>query len=57
MTQLADKVRQVEPLKAKKSRASKNNRKERVIYVEMDEDSQEICSNMKGVSSEERVGV
>ena len=38
MTQLADKVQQIERLKAEKARANKNNRKEMVEYVKMDED-------------------
>ncbi|XP_050897581.1 uncharacterized protein LOC127104442 [Lathyrus oleraceus] len=45
MTQLADRVRQVEFLKAEKYRANKNNRMERVAYVKLDEDNPETCSD------------
>ena len=38
MAQLADRVQQVERLKAEKARANKDNRRERVAYVELDED-------------------
>lgn len=48
MAQLADRVRQVEHLKAEKARESKNNRREKVVYVEMDEDSHEIYSDPIG---------
>lgn len=41
MSQLADRVRRVEYLKAEKARANKNNRRERVAYVELDGDDQE----------------
>src|ERR1043165_9745883 len=34
MAQLADRVRQVERLKAEKARASKNYKKERITYIE-----------------------
>ena len=36
MAQLADRVRQVERLKAGKAKVSKTHRRERVAYVEMD---------------------
>lgn len=45
MSQLGDKVRQVERLKAGKARANKNNRRERVAYVELDGDDQETYSD------------
>lgn len=45
MAQLVDRVRQVECLKAKKARASKNNMRERVAYVELDEDDQDTYSD------------
>ena len=45
MAQLADRVWQVERLKSEKARASKNNRKERVEYVEAGEDKQEIYND------------
>lgn len=44
MAQLADRVRQVEGLKAKKDRANKNNRREMVACVELDEDDPETYS-------------
>lgn len=44
MSQLADRVQQVERLKAEKSRANKNNRRERVAYVELDGDNQDTYS-------------
>lgn len=47
MAHLADRVRQVECLKAEKSRASKNNMRERVTYIELDEDDQETCSDQQ----------
>ena len=37
MAQLADRVRQVERLKAEKAMVFKNNKKERVSYVETEE--------------------
>ncbi|XP_050889464.1 uncharacterized protein LOC127094713 [Lathyrus oleraceus] len=46
MARLADRVRQVERLKAEKARANKNNRRERVTYVEMDEDNPETYSGL-----------
>lgn len=48
MAQLSNRDRQVERLKAEKARASKNNRRERVAYVKIDEDSQEIYSDPIG---------
>ena len=42
MAQLADRVRQVERLKAEKARANKSHRKERVAYVEANIDEQEV---------------
>lgn len=45
IAQLADRVRQVERLKLEKARASKNNKREKVAYIEMDEDTQEIYSD------------
>lgn len=36
MTQLVDRVRQIEGLKIEKDKVSKNNRKERIAYVEYD---------------------
>ncbi|XP_050897134.1 uncharacterized protein LOC127103950 [Lathyrus oleraceus] len=44
MAQLVDRVRQVERLKAVKDRENKNNRRERVAYVELDEDDPETYS-------------
>ncbi|XP_050891463.1 uncharacterized protein LOC127096981 [Lathyrus oleraceus] len=41
MSQLADRVRQVEQLKAEKARANKNNRKDRIAYVELGNDKPE----------------
>lgn len=38
MAQLTNKVRQVERLKAEKAKANKNNKRERVAYIELDED-------------------
>ena len=49
MAQLADRVRQIERLKAEMARASKNNRIERVVYVEMDEDELEGYSDPIGL--------
>ena len=45
MTQLADRVRQVERLKVKKARANKSHRKERVAYIEIAMDEQEACGD------------
>lgn len=42
MAQLADRVRQVEMLKVEKSRPTRHPRKEKVVYVETDENDQEI---------------
>lgn len=53
MAQLIDRVRQVERLKYEKARASNNNRRERVEYVDMDEDSHEIYSNPIGFDGSE----
>lgn len=41
MAQLADRVRQVERLKAEKAKANKNNRKDRITYVELGNDELE----------------
>ena len=45
MAQLADRVRQVERLKAEKAKATKTHRRERVAYVEMDDDDPETSSD------------
>lgn len=42
MAQLVDRVRQVERLKAEKGKANKNNRKDKVAYVELGTDEPEI---------------
>ena len=39
MAQLADRVRQVERLKVEKARASKNHKKERIAYIEAEEEN------------------
>lgn len=41
MAQLVDRVRQVERLKVEKARANKNNRKDRIAYVELGNDEPE----------------
>lgn len=41
MDQMADRVWQVERLKAEKARANKNNRKDRIAYVELGDDEPE----------------
>ncbi|XP_050876029.1 uncharacterized protein LOC127079691 [Lathyrus oleraceus] len=41
IAQLVDRVRQVEHLKAEKARANKNNRKDRITYVELGDDEPE----------------
>lgn len=48
MAQLVDRVQHVEHLNAEKPRASKNNRKERVAYVKMDEDNIDVSSFDEG---------
>ncbi|XP_058741183.1 uncharacterized protein LOC131613539 [Vicia villosa] len=48
MVQLADRVRQVERLKAEKARANKSYKKERVTYVEVDEGEPEIFEDQYG---------
>ncbi|XP_058746464.1 uncharacterized protein LOC131619378 [Vicia villosa] len=48
MAQLADRVRQVERLKAEKARANKSNKKERVTYVEVNEGEPEISEDQYG---------
>ncbi|XP_050916710.1 uncharacterized protein LOC127131862 [Lathyrus oleraceus] len=53
IAELADRVRQVEHLKAEKARASKNNKRESVVYVEMDKDNQEIYSDPIGFDESE----
>ncbi|XP_058757431.1 uncharacterized protein LOC131630697 [Vicia villosa] len=45
MAQLDDRVREVERLKDEKARANKNYKKERVAYVEADEEEPEIFDN------------
>ncbi|XP_050908741.1 uncharacterized protein LOC127122445 [Lathyrus oleraceus] len=45
MSQLADRVRQVERLKTKKDRANKNNRRERVAYFDLDGDDHKTYSD------------
>ena len=45
MAQLADRVRQVERLKAEKAKAAKTHRRERVAYVEMDDNDPKISSD------------
>ncbi|XP_050896268.1 uncharacterized protein LOC127103011 [Lathyrus oleraceus] len=49
MTQLADRVRQVERLKAEKARANKNYKKERVAYVEVEDEDSEISNDPYGL--------
>lgn len=49
MTQLVDRVWQVERLKAKKSRANKNKRKERVAYVDIDDNDQVSDVEISGI--------
>jgi hypothetical protein len=49
MAQLADKVRQVERLKAEKARANKNYKKERVAYVEVEDEESEISNDPYGL--------
>ena len=44
MAQLADRVRQVECLKAEKAKATKTHQRERVAYVKMDDDNPETSS-------------
>ncbi|XP_058733562.1 uncharacterized protein LOC131605191 [Vicia villosa] len=48
MAQLADRVRQVERLKAEKARANKSYKKERVTYVEVDEGEPETFEDQYG---------
>ena len=45
MAQLADRVRQVQRLKAERAKATKTHRRERVAYVEMDDDDLETSSD------------
>jgi len=49
MAQLADRVRQVERLKAEKARANKNYKKERVAYVEFEDGESEIAEDPYGL--------
>ncbi|XP_050909573.1 uncharacterized protein LOC127123394 [Lathyrus oleraceus] len=49
MAQLADRVRQVERLKAEKARANKNYKKERVAYVEFEDGESEISNDPYGL--------
>lgn len=42
MAQLADKVRQVERLKAEKARANRHRSKEKIAYIKVDENGEEI---------------
>ncbi|XP_050875734.1 uncharacterized protein LOC127079396 [Lathyrus oleraceus] len=49
MAQLADRVRQVERLKAEKARANKNYKKERVAYVEFEDGEFEISNDPYGL--------
>lgn len=53
ISQLVDRVRQVEHLKAEKARATNNNRRERVAYVDIDEDDQETSSYPLGFDERE----
>ncbi|XP_045810023.1 uncharacterized protein LOC123904395 [Trifolium pratense] len=53
MTQLADRVRQVERLKAKKARSSKFHKKEKIAYVETIDDDDEYCVNYEDVDDNE----
>ncbi|XP_058741809.1 uncharacterized protein LOC131614204 [Vicia villosa] len=48
MAQLADRVRQVERLKAEKARANKSYKKERVTYVKVDEGEPKIYEDQYG---------
>ncbi|XP_050908553.1 uncharacterized protein LOC127122222 [Lathyrus oleraceus] len=49
MAQLADMARQVERLKAEKARANKNYKKERVAYVEVEDEESEISNDPYGL--------
>ncbi|XP_050878292.1 uncharacterized protein LOC127082107 [Lathyrus oleraceus] len=49
MAQLADRVRQVERLKSEKARANKNYKKERVSYVEFEDEESEIAEDPYGL--------
>ncbi|XP_050918463.1 uncharacterized protein LOC127135881 [Lathyrus oleraceus] len=49
MAQLADRVRQVERLKAEKAKANKNYKKERVAYVEVEDEESEISNDPYGL--------
>ncbi|XP_050895434.1 uncharacterized protein LOC127102060 [Lathyrus oleraceus] len=49
MAQLANRVRQVERLKAEKARANKNYKKERVAYVEFEDEESEISNDPYGL--------
>ncbi|XP_050900808.1 uncharacterized protein LOC127107558 [Lathyrus oleraceus] len=49
MAQLADRVRQVERLKVEKARANKNYKKERVTYVEVEDEESEISNDPYGL--------
>ncbi|XP_050896599.1 uncharacterized protein LOC127103376 [Lathyrus oleraceus] len=49
MAQLADRVRQVERLKAEKTRVNKNYKKERVAYVEVEDEESEISNDPYGL--------
>ncbi|XP_050910059.1 uncharacterized protein LOC127123926 [Lathyrus oleraceus] len=49
MAQLADRVRQVERLKAEKARANKSYKKERVAYVEVEDEESEISNDPYGL--------
>lgn len=48
MSQLADRVRQVGCLKAEKARDNKNSRRERVVYVEMNEEEPKVYTDPIG---------
>ena len=53
MAQLADRVRQVERLKIEKAKATKTHQREKVAYVEMDDDDPETSSNLIAVEESE----
>ena len=53
MAQLADRVRQLERLKIEKAKATKTHRREKVAYVEMDDDDPETSSNPTTIEESE----
>ena len=53
MAQLADRVRQVERLKAEKAKATKTHKRERIAYVEMDDEDPETFDEIITVEESE----